>query len=125
MTEFELLEVLDNYSTQQMMFTTLFFTLVSTFLVTTYVVGQRLAKSEVAMISSVYIAWVSFLPVGQHGMARQSATAVKQLYSINSEFLLSGPDTLVTISFGFMSLQYLAVFASLYFMWRVRRPANG
>ena len=40
MTEFELLEIMDNHATQQMMSTTLYFTLVSTFLVTTYLVGK-------------------------------------------------------------------------------------
>ena len=121
MTEFELLEVLDNYSTQQMMFTTLYFTLVSTFLVTIYLAGQNLSRVEAAVVSSVYIVWVCFLPAGQYGMSQQSATAVSQLVSMNSDFVLSSPDTLVTVSAGFMFLQYLAVVASLLFMWRVRR----
>jgi len=120
MTEFELLEIMDNHATQQMMSTTLYFTLVSTFLVTTYLVGKRLARAEAVMVSSVYLVWVSFLPVGQYTYSQLSAIAAEQLASINSDFLFTSADTLVAWSFGFMVLQYLAVVASLYFMWRVR-----
>ena len=72
------------------------------------------------MVSSVYLVWVSFLPVGQYTYSQLSAIAAEQLASINSDFLFTSADTLVAWSFGFMVLQYLAVVASLYFMWRVR-----
>lgn len=120
MTEFELLEVIDNYSTQQMMFTTLFFTLVSAFLVTVHLVGQNLTRVEAVIVSFVYLVWICFLPWGQNGMSRQSANAINQLVSMNSDFVLSNPDTIVMVSSGFMSFQYLTIVASLCFMWRVR-----
>ena len=121
MSEFELLEIMDNYSTQQMMFTTLFFTLISAYLVTTYLVGQRLKNGEAVIVSSVYFVWICFLPAGQYGFSQRSATALTQLASINSDFVRNSPETLVAWSMVFMILQYLAVGASLYFMWRVRR----
>lgn len=104
---------------------TLYFALVSAFLASVYLVGDRLSKAQAALAAAIYLAWVSFLPIGQYTYSKLQAIAVDQLISLNSNFISSSADIIVLLSLWFMVLQYIAVAATLYFMWSVRRPESG
>jgi len=120
MTEFELLEVLDNFSNQMMLSTTLFFTLISAYLIITYLVGEKLARRQVVIISALYFVWILTLPLAQYNWSLQAATAVTELTAIGSAYAKTSPDILLAWSRSFMALQYFAILVSLYFMWHVR-----
>lgn len=125
MTEFELIEVMDNFSTQMMMSTTLFFTLLSAYLITAYFVGTKLSKTQVVIVSAMYFVWAAFLPIGQYTYSLRNAAASAELYALGSVYAGATDDVIIAWSTSFMILQYLALIASLYFMWRTRHPKIG
>jgi hypothetical protein len=121
MTEFERLELIDNFATQQMTYSTPYFTLLSAWLATAYLVGSKLTRPLVLIVSSIYLVWISFLPLGQHNFTDRHAIAVRGLEAMEPSYVLANPETAVAWGLSFLALQYVAILASLYFMWSFRR----
>ena len=120
MTEFEILEVIDNFATQMMMSTTLYFTLLSGYLISTYLVGNRLSKIQAVIVSAMYFVWISTLPFSLYTYGLQISIAQGELISLDSAYVHTDPSVIRAWSVGFFVLQYVAILTSIYYMWHVR-----
>ena len=72
MTEFELLEVLDSSYEQMFTASGFYFTLVSAFLMMSYLVARKLTRAQIFIVSSCYTLWVLGLVQGTYAATNQS-----------------------------------------------------
>jgi hypothetical protein len=125
MTEFELLEVLNNAYEQMFTAAGFYFTLVSAFLAMSYFAARKLTGVQIFIVSFFYTLWTLGLIQGTYGVTAQSIIAQQKLLEINSEML--GQNALYSAtmaSYGFLFIQILGLVASLYFMWSIRHPKS-
>ena len=123
MTEFELGEMLHNQFTVMWQAAQMYFTLVSAYLIASYMVGTKLTRQQNAVITSLYVVWVTSVIIGQITSVSAVLRLVNALLAIDSVALGSG-TSLETESavYAFMFVQIAGVLASLWFMWSMRHP---
>ena len=123
MTEFELGEMLHNQFTVMWQAGQMYFTLVSAYLIASYMVGTKLTRQQNAVITSLYVVWITSVIIGQITSADAVLRLVNALLAIDSVALGSG-TSLETESavYSFVFVQIAGVLASLWFMWSIRHP---
>ncbi len=122
MTEQELATVISEYSSQGGTFYSVWITIVSGYLITAYLAGERLNKSQVVILNTFYL-WVSTVVIiGFYGSFNTQAHYVLELKAIV-------PDSPQLINHQIVWATTLAsilgVVATLKFMWDIRHPRFG
>ena len=122
MTEYELGEMLYNTYDGLWQGSQMYFTLVSAYLVIAYLVGSKLDKAQNFIVTGLYIVWTVGIIQSQYSTSVQMVGITDLLLSSESTFLPSevGTQTQAGV-YSFLVVQALGLFASLYFMWTVRR----
>ena len=118
MTEAELWGLLNTYNDSGMTALTLYLTVVSSYLITAYLVGADLTAYQVLVVSCLFIIFAglfTFGTVGYFTRAVYFTTAIKG-YSDASVTL----SPLIPPLIG--SIQIIGILVSLKFMWDIRHP---
>jgi hypothetical protein len=122
MTEYETSEILHNQMAHMWQAGQMYFTLVSAFLVVAYLVGNKLTRTQAAVITSLYLVWIASIVAGTIQSDKtytKMSTALYEMGSLASE--VTETETIISLS-SFAFVQLAGVIASLWFMWSVRHP---
>jgi hypothetical protein len=119
MTEYEILDVIVSRFSSMTEQASLYFALVSGYLITAYLVGSKLTRLQVSVINGLYIVWI----LGIVGGYTTTVGAVVDL----ERALMSLGETSSTASntfyaYSFSVVQLAGLIASIVFMWAVRNP---
>ena len=118
MTEYEITDVIMSRFSSMTEQATLYFALVSGYLITAYVAGANLSRLQVWVINGLYIVWV----IGIIGGYNTTVDGVVELERTLQN--LEGNSAKVSNSiyaYSFTVVQLVGLIASLVFMWSVRR----
>lgn len=122
MTEYELGEMMHAQSGQMWQAGQMYFTLVSAYLVVGYLAGKKLTRSQVGVITILYLVWIATIVTGQISAGKTYARLEAILFEMGSHAVSSSDfETPITI-YSFLLVQFAGVLASLWFMWSVRHP---
>ena len=123
MTEYELGEMMHNQSGHMWQAGQMYFTLVSAYLITAYLVGQKLTRAQAGVITSLYLVWIASVIIGQIGAGATYVRLVNALSEIGSVAISQTAEIETPVSiYSFTFVQLASVIASLWFMWSVRHP---
>jgi len=120
MTEYELTDVVMSRFGLMTDQASLYFALVSGYLIVAWVVGARLSTIQVSVINGLFVVWIVSITQGYVS----AASAVVELEKAISQIASASPDSIDTYSgtYAFAVVQILGLVASLFFMWNVRHP---
>ncbi|MEP1471761.1 MAG: hypothetical protein ABJK25_12370 [Halieaceae bacterium] len=121
MTEYEMTDVIMSRFGHMTDQASLYFALVSGYLVTAYFVGSRLTTLQVTVINSLYCLWVGGILGGYISTVGDTVkleSAIRGVYSTQSAVVLGDS----TYAYTFAVVQAFGLVASLVFMWSVRHP---
>ncbi|MFV8816833.1 hypothetical protein [Haliea sp. E17] len=124
MTEFELAELLLHRMEISSEFASMYLTLVSAYLVVSYLVGDKLSTAQFVIISTLYILWVIGLINGMYNNVQESRTIYAELVRLNPDALNRSTRAASGAGMGFVLVQVGGLLASLYFMWSVRHKKH-
>jgi hypothetical protein len=102
----------------------LLITLISSHLIVAYVVGAKLTRVQVVLISMLYIGMSGFVTWGAVEMSTRAAVFEATGYSMATgevATLVSRGD----VAAGVISAFALCIFATLKFMWDIRHPKKS
>jgi hypothetical protein len=122
MNEFELGEMLYNAYTLSTEGAAIYFTLVTAYLATSYLVGSKLTTAQMLIISVLYVIWSLGLINVQYTQIMAVSGFQRELASLGGSALLIEQNTQVA-TWSFIGVQIIGMLASLYFMWSIRHPA--
>jgi hypothetical protein len=120
MTEFELGEMLYNAYALSTEGAAIYFTLVTAYLATSYLVGDKLTTAQMLIISALYVIWSLGLINVQYTQILAVSGFQRELASLGGSPLLIEQNTQVA-TWSFIGVQITGMLASLYFMWSVRQ----
>jgi hypothetical protein len=121
MSESELGEMLYNAYSLMSDGAAIYFTLVTAYLATSYLVGSRLTTAQMLVVSSLYVVWSLGLINVQYTQILAVSGFQRELSAMGGSTLLIEQNTQVA-TWGFVGVQIAGMLASLYFMWSVRHP---
>lgn len=122
MTEFELRELLFATFEQMNSSATMYFTLVSAYLVVSFVAGARLTRPQLVIVNALYVLWVLGTINTMYSMLSGALSVEAELRKIGTDFNFGGGAGTDLSTSGFVLVQIAGLVASLYFMWSVRHP---
>ena len=123
MTEYEIIDLLQQRFSELGSLSTQYFTLVSAYVVTAYLVGSKLSKLQLTIVSTLYVIWAFSNSAAVWNATNTSNYYLTALREMGSTF----PDsTSVPVMYGYLILvQGGSLLGSLYFMWATRRRAGN
>ncbi len=123
MTEYEILDLVNAQSAQSATQFTLYLSVLFAYVVTAYFVGQRLTRTQVSVLSGLYI----FVNVSQSWGMQLTNNRVGELLEKKAELSPLTQWEQGYVGYGDMWSIAMAVgvVASLFFMWSVRHPRTG
>lgn len=124
MTEFELAELLLDRMDIAIGFGGMYFTLVSAYLVVSYLIGDKLSTPQLAIINALYVLWLVGLINAMHNNLLDASSLVAELVRMHSITINRSVESETIAGFGFLLVQFGGLLASLYFMWSVRRSRD-
>ena len=119
MTEYEIIDLLQQRYSELGSLSTQYFTLVSAYVVTAYLAGSKLSKLQLSIVSTLYVIWAISNSAAVWNATNTSNYYLATLREMGSSF----PDnTSVPVMYGYIVLvQGGSLLGSLYFMWASRR----
>ena len=124
MSEYEIGEMMHAQSAQMWEAGQMYFTLVSAYLVVSYLVGAKLTRAQVIVVTSLYLVWIASVVFGQVSAGAtytQLQVALSEMGSIAVGHVDEAPISMLAFSL----VQFVGVIASLWFMSSVRHPKIG
>lgn len=119
MTEYEITDVLIGRFSSMTEQASLYFALVSGYLITAFFAGSRLSHLQVGVINCLFVVWT----FGLIGGYNTTVTAVIDLEAALSSMETTSATASNTIyAYSFTIVQVAGILASLVFMWSVRHP---
>ncbi len=125
MTEYELVDVMYTIFESMNDTATLYFTLVSAYLVLSFFIGEKLTRTQLFIVNTLYIVWVIGVVNSGYSGLDNAVIVMNTLQEMNSTIVGQGQNVTKGAVYGFMAVQLGGLFASLYFMWAVRHPKTG
>ncbi len=120
MSEYEIIDLLQQRYSELGQLSALFFTLVSAYVVTAYLAGDKLSRVQLAIISIVYVIWVLANSMAAGNAISATSFYLSTLRDMGSSLPDSNTTALVTMSY-LVLVQGGSIIASFYFMWTTRR----
>jgi hypothetical protein len=121
MTEYEILDVLVSRFSSMTEQASLYFALVSGYLITAYLVGAKLTRLQVSVVNGLYVVWVL-------GIIGGYTTTVEAVVDLETALLAldrtSSEVSNTLYSYSFTIVQIVGLLASILFMWSVRHPKS-
>jgi hypothetical protein len=123
MSEYELGEILYNSYGSLWEGSQMYFTLVSAYLVVSYLVGHQLTRVQNIIITSLYLVWIIGIVDAQRTESIINLGLINELQHRDSIVMPAQIATAADFGlYSFIAVQIAGVLASLYFMWTVRHP---
>ena len=118
MTEYEIIDLLQQRFAELGSLSTQYFTLVSAYVVTAYLAGSKLSRLQLSIVSTLYVIWAVSNSAAVWNATSTSNYYLTTLREMGSNF----PDsTSVPVMYGYLVLvQGGSLIGSLYFMWSTR-----
>jgi len=121
MTEYELQELAFTAGGLGINFSALLITLISSYLVVAYVVGNDLTRPQVTLVNVLFLFTSSLFLYGSVSSFVKQLSIVEKLRILNPEdYFPSTPLVVIAVTGIFL----LIILASLHFMWSVRHPGG-
>ena len=121
MTEYEIRDLLFGYFSTMNDQAAMYFTLVSAYLITSYLVGAKLTTRQISIINTLYVLWVLGTINAMYSMLAGLSEMYAQLEAASNVELDFKNQSSASVV-GFLFVQVAGLLASLYFMWHVRHP---
>ena len=123
MTEYEIIDLLQQRYSELGSLSTQYFTLVSAYVVVAYLAGSKLSKLQLSIVSTLYVIWAVSNSAAVWNATNTSNYYLATLREMESTF----PDsTSVPVMYGYLILvQGGSLLGSLYFMWATRRKGDN
>ena len=119
MTEIELVEALTSYHNLLFNMLSIYLTVTSGYIAVAYVVGDKLTRHQVTVISVLFIFFAAVTTWAAFGYAMRGMDYVEPLRLMNPDRVYYGhPLAAIVIA----AILLGGIFASLSFMWGVRHP---
>ncbi len=122
MTEFELMELIQGVYDKMGVDATMYFTLVSAFLVVAFLAGDKLSTKQLFIVIVLYVFWVLGNINSMYTGMLLAEKLENSLVQMGSTYY--GDSSTAFWVLFFMVIQAGGILASLYFMWSVRHPAS-
>ena len=119
MTEYEILDVIVSRFSSMTEQASLYFALVSGYLITAYLVGLKLTRLHVSVINGLYVVWILGI-VGGYTTTVDAVVDLEAALSALERTSATASNTLY--AYSFTAVQLAGLLASLVFMWAVRHP---
>ena len=123
MTEYEIRDLMFGYFSTMNDQAAMYFTLVSAYLITSYLVGAKLTTRQISIINMLYVLWVLGTINAMYSMLTGLSEMFVQLETASNVELDFKNRSSASV-LGFLFVQVAGLLASLYFMWHVRRPKS-
>jgi hypothetical protein len=119
MTEYELVDAIASFNSNMYSWSTFYMTALSAYLVTAYILGAKLTRSQTILINTCFVFFSALGIFAVTGSAMRCLEFVAEVQAINPErgFALTS-ETLWLI----VSILLLGIFVCLKFMWDIRHP---
>jgi hypothetical protein len=124
MTEYEIIDLLQTRFSEMGQVSALYFTVVSAYLAAAYIVGSKLSRNQLFIISTLYVLWATGTITSIYGAMTACVAYQTALVDLGSIYPETGGRLVIYTSI-FMAMQSIGILVSLYFMWSVRQPQNG
>jgi hypothetical protein len=119
MTEAELHEIAALFSTGAMTALSIYLSVISAFLVVAFVVGSKLTRSQLIIVSTLFVLGALFFTYGTAGFFIRQIPIVERLAALHpDQHYAVYPASVMAIA----AIQVLGILACLKFMWDVRHP---
>ena len=121
MTEYEMTDIIMSRFSNMTEQASLYFALVSGYLITAFLIGERLTRLQVTLINSLFILWTLGILMGYNTSVAAVVdldTAIRQLQSPSVGSNLGNSAS----AHIFSVVQAMGIIASLIFMWSIRHP---
>ena len=119
MTEYELIDAIASFNSNMYSWATFYVTALSAYLVTAYILGAKLTRSQTIIVNTCFVAFSTLGILAVMGSGMRCLEFVAEVQAINPErdFALT-PGLLWVI----VSIMLLGIFVCLKFMWDIRHP---
>ena len=121
MTEYEIVDAAGTFYGIAIAMISLYFTVVSAYLVTAYIVGKELGQSQVIVISGLFLFIALASTWGSFTYLRWAASFVHSAPEVFSIYFPSVMHPLRPYNIVIL-IQIVGIFACLMFMWQARHP---
>jgi hypothetical protein len=119
MTEYELVDAAASYLAALQTWIATYFTILTAYLITAYVAGIKLGRSQVYIINVGFVVLGGLCAIGATGTAARFLEFTRQVAEVNPQriYLASAP-----MSWAISAVLFGGLLAALKFMWDVRHP---
>ena len=122
MTEYEMTDIIMSRYAQMTEQASLYFALVSGYLITAYVVGSRLTRLQVTVINTLYCLWTVGILGGYINTVNDTIELEQVIRSMWATTTAGNISDSTSAAYSFAIVQTIGIIASLVFMWSVRHP---
>jgi len=122
MTEYEMTDIIMSRYAQMTEQASLYFALVSGYLIAAYVVGSRLTRLQVTVINTLYCLWTVGILAGYINTVNDTIKLEQAIRSVRVTRTAVNISDSTSAAYSFAIVQAIGIIASLVFMWSVRHP---
>ena len=122
MTEFELVESIGIFISNSLSSISVYLTILSAYLVAAFIAGNRLTRSQVVVINTLFVTGALIFTYSTIGLLLRQSYFASKLVEIQTDTWLAGTAPMAQI-IGIVQLG--GIIACLKFMWDVRHPKAG
>jgi hypothetical protein len=102
-----------------------FLTVVSSYLLVTYLVGEKLTKGQVILVSGLFFFWAFAQILAQISQINSLIKIDRIMFESFPESPLQTDSSAARLNYLWLLLEFLVIIASLHFMWSIRHPTRG
>ena len=122
MTEYEMTDIIMSrfgHMTEQ---ASLYFALVSGYLITAYLVGARLTRLQVTVVNTLYCLWTVGILWGYVNTVSDTIILEEAIRDVGATPTAGKISDSTFAAYSFSIVQAIGILASLVFMWSIRHP---
>lgn len=124
MNEYEMTDIIMSRYANMSEQASLYFALVSGYLIMAYLIGRRLTLLQVSVVNVLFVLWTSGILMGYLTSVAAVFELAEAIGALKNPTIGDNTGSLASFH-SFSAIQLLGIFASLVFMWSVRHPKKG
>jgi hypothetical protein len=122
MTEYEMTDIIMSRFGHMTDQASLYFALVSGYLITAYVVGARLTRLQVTVINTLFCLWTLGIFGGYINTVSDTIDLEQAIRGVGATPMAGRISDSTFAAYSFAIVQAVGIIVSLIFMWSVRHP---
>jgi len=122
MTEYEMTDIIMSRFGHMTDQASLYFALVSGYLITAYVVGARLTRLQVTVINTLFCLWTLGIFGGYINTVSDTIDLEQAIRGVGATLMTGSISDSTFAAYSFAIVQAVGIIVSLIFMWSVRHP---